>query len=193
MKLQVTYVKVKEVTKTVENLKKGDRNTRGGPPNQFEMIHDVYTSVEDGLYEETYWLSASDTIDHVIMIEADTLSLPFEGWNLAFAWQRCGNGRIFPPVPNLMGTIFDGTDIWIEKPAKNGIYEITVGIAGFDEGTWDYVVMVDHHGRGPINPNDPSTDTFGGSRVTFALYDSPADVIGEGPSCARPWCFEVTD
>ena len=110
---------------------------------------------------------------------------------LAFAWQECQNGVIFPPMPSLLGTTLDGGTIALTLPF-DGIWYITAGISGFETGEWDWGWMARYDNTTPI-PVPPASDTdMGGMEgpPSFNLHNKE-EGIGEGRGSGRPWCFEV--
>jgi hypothetical protein len=189
MDLSVTYVEIQSVRRSTDSFDEevGNGNSRH-QADPGTLMEDAYTS-ESGLEEYHFFGGSSKSVDHTVVFCDGTGDYPKTA-GFGFAWQECGNGIIFPPLPTLMGTILDGNELSVSVPFS-GCFIVTFGIDGFDVGSWDYLVLADYDASGPVNPLAPTTDTFGGSKNTMALYDSATDGIGEGPSSARGWCFEV--
>jgi hypothetical protein len=115
---------------------------------------------------------------------------------LAFVWQICGNGVIFPPFPEkTYGTNApgDGNTIALTLP-EAGVWYVTSEFEGIGTGTWDWIWLARYDGVTPIPvlpPGSSGNDTGGGSYYTFALYTGPGDGVGTGEGEGRPWCFRV--
>jgi len=186
MGLDVAYVEVHRVGEATERSKAGE-----GEP-LFESLpawlKDAFTS--DGPPSETYVFQGGSgaVIDHVLHLtnSESPLTLSF-----AFAWQPCGNGVIFPPLPDLLGTTLDGQEMSITLPTTGDWY-VAVGVRGFEPGDWDWMALVRYDGVTPIPvpPDEAVTDAKGGMPVApWCLFGiSPS---GEGLTWERPWCFQV--
>jgi hypothetical protein len=144
---------------------------------------------------EQYSFPSSETyINHRVVFAANTGPFPMQ-ISLAFAWQECGNGVIFPPLPKTYGTNApgDGMSLMVTAPYQ-GQYVVTVPIPKdmFDEDTsYDWIWLARFDGITPIPvlpPGTPGNDTGGGDYYTFSMYGSlPWNAVGGN----RPWCFRV--
>jgi len=112
---------------------------------------------------------------------------------LAYAWQPCGAGDIYPPVPDLLGTTLDGVTIALSLP-YTGIWYVTSTITGVSTGTWDWGWMARYDGVTPI-PVPPASDTDMGGIAFNNASDAPllnsTDSVGNGKGSGRPWCVKV--
>jgi len=185
--LVITGLKIEAISGALADLKHGGELPQPALGQPGQLMDDAYT-VPNGHYSEDYVFPGGSAaiIDHEISFCVFSPGVK----NFALAWQPCGSGAVFPPMPDLLGTILDGNTIAFTAPAA-GCYLLTVSVTGFSPGDWDWMVLADYDGGGPIAPLAPNLDTFGGSKVTYALYDGAGDPVGYGPSSARPWCFSV--
>jgi hypothetical protein len=154
------------------------------------LVEDGWTTTVGSPNDEHYSFSGggSAQVRHVVRFCEGGGSYPMEVC-FAFAWQPCGHGVVFPPIPRLKGTLMDGERICMEI-SFSGCFEIAVTATGFGIDTWDWIIMANYDGSGPIHPLASDTDTFGGSTNSLVLYDV-GDGVGHGLSAGRPWCFEV--
>ena len=192
MQLDVTHIDIQAVPSPADRFKQEGNEILGGrQATPGTLIEDAYTKPVGGTMESySFAGDTATTIDHTIIYCDDSGNFPHPAC-FAFAWQPCGNGLIFPPLPILMGTTFDGASLSVTIPFS-GCFFLTFGVDGFAPGHYAWMVLGDYTGACPVDPFSPDTDTFGGSRTTMALYDGTGDVVGEGFSSARPWCFELT-
>jgi hypothetical protein len=114
---------------------------------------------------------------------------------LAYIWQICNNGDIFPPRPRTYGTdlLFDDGGTLVITLPYAGIWYITTGIGGFSTGTWDWMWLARYDGIYPIPVwplGTPGNDACGGSYYDLKIY-TESESVGAGEGAGRPWCFEV--
>jgi len=198
--LNVEHVSIHAATNFADNFKKGD-NTLGGPgpgPGAANFAMDGFTQ-PSGVSSPTLFTleqyafsgGTSVIIDHQTVISNNAGPYPTQV-SLAFAWQACGNGSIFPPLPDLLGTTMDGVTLSTTL-STGGIWYVAVGISGLTPGTYDWGWMARYDGLTPIPvPPAPDTDLAGFAGVgDFGLHNTTDD-IGDGSGSGRPWCFEIT-
>jgi len=207
MQLNVERVNIHLATDYAGSFKQNGNNTLGGPgtgtgPSNFAM--DAYTAptwattAPSVFSTEDYTFSGGSaaTVSHRVIFcnNAGPWPTPL---SLGFAWQPCGAGVIFPPMPSLLGTTIDGGTIALTLPPSGtppgGIWYITIGISGFsaDEYDWGWLSRTDGVTPLPVPAGLAVTDMGGiGPGPGYVLMNS-ADAIGNGKGSGRPWCFDV--
>jgi hypothetical protein len=181
MGFEITHVELQQIKCTHDHS--------GGSMDQAVpgmFMDDAFTTMVGSPFDENYSFSGggSASVNHVVRFCVVSVREVCFAW----AWQPCGHGVIFPPMPLLKGTVYDGERFCLEVPP--GCYDISTTVTGFDVGEWDWIAMANYDGVGPIHPLSPDTDTFGGSKNSLVLYDI-GDGIGHGLSAGRPWCVQV--
>jgi hypothetical protein len=204
MDLKIGSITIESACNSSDSFKKGGPQTLGGPgagPGPSNVLIDCYTAPSWATTSPSYFsieqysfpVSAS-YIDHRIVLNNSQGPWPTP-ISLAYVWQRCGNGKIFPPVPSTIGTNapWDGYTLFLSLPYGGNCWNISLMIGGFSTGTWDWMALARYDGVTPIPvlpPGDPSNDCHGGDLITFDLY-SVSDRVGDGYGANRPWCFQV--
>ncbi len=183
--LEITEVEIQPIQCAHDHSGKGGNQAVPGT-----FIDDAYTTTVGSPTDEHYVFSGggSAQVRHVVRFCESGGPYPREIC-FAFAWQPCGHGVVFPPLPRLKGTLIDHERICLEIDFS-GCYEFAITVTGFEVDTWDWICMANYNGVGPLHPLSPDTDTFGGSKNSLVLYDK-GDGVGHGLSAGRPWCFEV--
>lgn len=185
--LTITHVEVGLADHAVEDAAR----TRNPQPSNVMIT--AFTNDPNGppSPDEHYSFVGGDqaVVNHVVNLMASAGPFPLPV-SLAFVWQSCGNGVIFPPVPDLLGTSIDGLTLTVTLP-NAGSWYVSVGVDGFDTGDWDWMALARYDGMTPI-PVPPAADTDGFGGMTAA----PWDLFGiNPPGCClgweRPWCFSV--
>jgi hypothetical protein len=207
MDLQVGYVKLSACNSS-DSFKKSGPQTLSGPgagPGPSNHARDAFTAPSwDTFSPPTMELYSFPTtvsyIEHVVVINNYQGPWPTPV-TLAYIWQECGNGVMFPPVPATLGTNapWDGATLGMTLPYADGCWYISVGISGFSTGTWDWAWLARYDGVTPIPvlpQGSPGNDTGGGNYYTFQIYsiDELRAGIGggnDGIGADRPWCFRV--
>jgi len=208
--IQLTHVRIHCATGDIDRLRRNGNNTLGGPgahpgggASNFAM--DAYTaptwatSFPSVFTWENYSFEGGSAaqVDHRVIITNNAGPWPTPV-SLAFIWQECGNGTLFPPYPRLYGTSIDGGVITLPL-FDQGIWYITLGFSGFTPGDYDWVALVNFDGISPIPVPDipPNTDAIGSDiwnpRVYGAGLQNLSDEVGDGLGSGRPWCFKVLD
>lgn len=184
--LQVTKVTVTPRVQSADNLKKDTPEPNAAA---YDFLMDGYTaptwasSISSVFSIEEYSFTGGSlaTVDHRVVYNNNLTPAPTIA--IMFAYQPCGSGAIFPPVPGLVGACPAGISLSLPS---GGIWYITVGVSGFTAGTsWDWVWQAT---QGVSCISIPAgalaADTFGGDTAGFRLD-------GGSNSGSRPWCFAV--
>jgi hypothetical protein len=145
--LQITEVTINQASCSVDEFKKSSNSTLGGPgsgPGLSNYLTDAYTAPTWAttlpssctIEQYQFYGGSAATIDHRVLVFNNAGPWPTP-LSLAFAWQRCGNGVLFPPLPLLLGTTLDGITLFLTLPFNTACcpWYVTVGISGFSPDT----------------------------------------------------------
>jgi hypothetical protein len=206
MDLRVGYIEIQSACNPSDGFKKSGPQTLSGPgagPGPSNNTMDGFTAPtwSTGFNTEQYLFTSITTIDHYVILNNTAGPWPTPV-SLAFVWQICGNGAMFPPIPATLGTNapWDGVTLALTLPFSDNCWTVNLGISGIATGTWDWIWLARYDGVTPIPVIPypfPGNDTCGGNyylNAIYSVYELTTGIGGGSPNAAgadRPWCFQV--